>query len=232
MVGYYNNRSITAFAMTANLSASFRLLGARRVNGGRPRIALKSSMLYLASQSPRRKELLRRMGIQFRVVSSSYRERVKTGVPPSKLVMQHAQGKAKKAIVPPGARWILGADTVVYCRGRVLGKPKNYSEAFKMIRWLSGKNQYVYTGVVLLDIKNWKMRQGYSKTKIQVKDLPDQEIRQYLKKVNPLDKAGGCAIEQKPAIARRIRGSYTNILGLPVELVKKMLKQVKREKRT
>ena len=182
-------------------------------------------MLYLASQSPRRKELLRKMRIRFRVVPSSYRERVKPGVPPSKLVIEHARGKAKKGDVPPGARWVLGADTVIYCRDRILGKPKSYSDAFRMIRWLSGENQYVYTGVALLDLKSGKMYQGYLKTKTRVKNLSDQEIREYLKRVNPLDKAGGCAIEQKPIIASRVRGSYTNILGLPVELVKKILKQ-------
>lgn len=178
--------------------------------------------IYLASQSPRRKEILRQMKIKFRVVPSKYQEKPEKTVP-SKLVLKHAIGKAKGAVVPSANGLVIGSDTLVYASGRILGKPKSVKEAVKMLNLLSGKRHYVYTGIAVLDLATGKLRSGFDKTKVFVKKLNAEEITAYIPKVNSLDKAGAYAIQIQPYIVTRTEGSYTNIVGLPKELLKKLL---------
>ena len=109
-------------------------------------------MLYLASQSPRRRVLLQKLKRPFRVVRSSFCERIRPGEGPSRNAMRNAQGKAHGARLPAKARGVvIGADTFLYFRGRIIGKPKTLRQAFRMIRELSGKTHRVYTGLCLLD---------------------------------------------------------------------------------
>lgn len=181
-------------------------------------------MIYLASQSPRRKEILKQMGITFRVVASSYHEK-KSRKPPRRLVLDHAVGKAQKAKVSAKQGWVLGADTIVYCQGRVLGKPKHIKEAYQMLRSLSGRQHAVYTGVVLLDLQTGQMIKACEKTKVYIKKLSENEIRNYCLKVPPLDKAGAYAIQMKPKIVQKIQGSYSNVVGLSKELLLKLIRK-------
>lgn len=183
-------------------------------------------MIYLASQSPRRKELLKQLKVPFKVVRSRYRERNHEELSPAELVLKHACGKAKKAIVPNRARWILGADTVVGCAGKILGKPKSRKQALRMISLISGRSQTVYTGVVLWDRQKDTLHTGVEKTQVFLNRLSREAIQRYLEEADPLDKAGGLAIEEIPGCARRIKGSYSNVLGLPIELVKKLLQRL------
>ncbi len=176
--------------------------------------------LYLASQSPRRKEILKKMGIRFQVVESAYQEKHEN-TSPVKLVVKHAVGKASGAKLEKG--WVLGADTLVYCRGKVLGKPKTVKEAAAMLSLLSGRAHFVYTGVALYQAETGKLLKGYDKTKVFVRKLTRAEMLVYIQKVNSLDKAGAYAIQMKPRIVTKIKGSRTNVVGLPQELVKKMV---------
>ena len=181
-------------------------------------------LLYLASASPRRREILTKMKVAFRVVKSRYEEKHHTHLSPRELVLQHAAGKAKEAIVPSAAQFILGADTLVYCSRKILGKPKTEKEAVRMLSLLSGKAHHVYTGVVLWDRKAGKMKTMVSKTKVHVKKLSEEEILAYIPKVNSLDKAGAYAIQMRPKIVTKIQGSYSNVIGLPEEAVRRLLK--------
>lgn len=181
-------------------------------------------MVYLASQSPRRKEILKNLGIKFKVVNSNYEEKHKK-VSPSSLVLEHAVGKALGATLPRTARsgWVIGADTLVYAKGSVLGKPKTENEALKMLRMISGRGHYVYTGVAVKNIATGRVKKAYCKTKVVVKKLSKNEMLSYIKAVNSYDKAGAYAIQMKPKIVTRIVGSYTNVVGLPKEIVKKLI---------
>lgn len=184
----------------------------------------KKICIYLASQSARRKELLGKMGVTFRVIPSSYCEVMKRHTVPSRLVIEHAVGKVKLAKIPSGARIVLGADTLVFCRGRALGKPKTLKAAYRMLRGIAGRGHDVYTGIAVLDRDTGKIRTGYCRTKVFMKPLSKLEIIDYFRYVNPMDKAGAYAIQAGPKIISRIKGSYTNVVGLPVELVGKMLR--------
>lgn len=187
---------------------------------------VEAGVIYLASQSPRRKEILEKLGIPFKVISSRYQEKKMNHLTPYRHVIQHALGKVRLAEVPAKARFVLGADTLVIYQGKVLGKPKDMSEAFDMVSMLSGQAHHVYTGVVLRDCRTKKIQKGYAKTKVWMKKFTPAQIRHYLKRAHPLDKAGSYAIQAKPKIVDRIEGSYSNVVGLPVELLQGMLKNV------
>ena len=185
-----------------------------------------TKIIYLASASPRRHEILKRMKVRFRVVKSTYHEEHHSHLHPRVLVLRHAAGKARQAIVPVTGQFVLGADTLVYCRGKILGKPKTGKEAFDMLSLISGKQHEVYTGVALWDRKTGKIKKAVSRTRVFVKTLSEKEIRLYIQKVNSLDKAGAYAIQMKPGIVKKIEGSYSNVVGLPEEVVRKLLKLV------
>ena len=185
------------------------------------------AILYLASQSSRRRMILKKMKISFRVVKSAYVERIIPGVSPAKLVRIHAQGKARKARLPAGARFVLGADTVVVFRGRVLGKPRHREEAVRMLTALQGRNHWVYTGVALRDRMTGRERTRICRTKVLMKKMTAPAISNYLRCVNPLDKAGSYGIQEGPRIIRKVEGSYTNVVGLPVETLGRLLRAFK-----
>jgi septum formation protein len=182
-------------------------------------------MIYLASQSPRRKEILRKMKIPFRVVKSRYEEKIIAKLSPKDLVLQHAVGKARHAKAPKAARWILGSDTIVYCQGKVLGKPQTERQATQMLSLLSGKSHYVYTGVALWDRKTGKIQKEACKTRVRIKKISLDQIRSYIYKVNSFDKAGAYAIQMRPKIVAKISGSYSNVMGLPKEVVRALIRR-------
>lgn len=183
------------------------------------------NILGLASQSPRRREILTRMGIRFRVVPSHYEERFFRGHSPVKLALRHAVGKAKGAVLPKTIRFVMGADTVVACRGKILGKPANEKAAHQMIQFLSGRTNAVITAVALWDRREGVLLAETSRSKVFIKKMSPEECLNYVRRSHPYDKAGGYAIQGGPRIARRLSGSYSNIVGCPRELVRKMLKK-------
>lgn len=183
-------------------------------------------MIYLASQSPRRSAFLRQMKVPFRVVASRYRERGLRHLAPGELAVRHAVGKARGAVLPKAARYVLGADTVVWCRGRALGKPRTLAEAAGMLRRLSGKKHEVYTGLALWDRRSGVFLTAFSRTEVWIRKLSAASIETYLRKVGPYDKAGAYAIQCRPRIVARLRGSYSNVVGLPRELFRKLLRNL------
>jgi len=183
-------------------------------------------LIYLASQSARRQEILRNMGISFKVVPSTYRERWCRKSSPEDLSLRHAFHKAQKAVLPVRARFVLGGDTIVWHARHGLGKPGSRAEAIRMVKRLSGKKHEVYTGLVLWDRKTGRVLKGCAKTEVWMKSLSEARIRHYVDRTHPYDKAGSYAIQEKPAIVRRILGSYSNVVGFPKELFRKMLSQM------
>lgn len=176
------------------------------------------SRLYLASQSPRRAELLSQVGIEYTVVSSSYEEANHGFDNPIEMVKAQALGKARCAEGVSEGGFVLGADTIVILDGMTLGKPLDEAEARQMLTKLSGRVHSVVTGVALL-IKD-KEIVFHNETKVYFKTLAPFEIDSYIASGEPMDKAGAYGIQGKGALwVEKIEGSYTNVVGLPVEHV-------------
>ena len=174
--------------------------------------------LYLASQSPRRTELLTQVGIDHIVVSSTYEEANKGYDDPIEMVKEQALGKARAAVGVPEGSIVLDADTIVVLDNQVLGKPHNESKARHMLERLSGQVHSVITGVALL-IKGQEIV-FHNETKVYFKTLQDFKIESYIDSMEPMDKAGAYGIQGKGALlVDKIEGSYTNVVGLPVEHV-------------
>lgn len=188
----------------------------------------------LASASPRRKELFSQLADSFEIIPSDFdEERISRKLAPAALVKALAEGKAKAVATRPEneGKTVLGSDTVVAFSQKVLGKPKDEADAFAMLRSLSGKKHYVYTGVCLMQVKAGKIvwkKTAAAKTAVYFENLSDEFIREYVAGGSPMDKAGAYGI-QDGGLVRKIKGSYSNVVGLPVELVGKMI--TKAEKR-
>ena len=174
--------------------------------------------LILASVSPRRKELL--SGVCEFEIQPSHFEEVKEGSA-QEVVLQNARGKALEVLARfPDCR-VLGADTVVALDGKILGKPKDGEDAKRMLRLLSGRVHSVFTGVCLADKDERKER--VVEAKVLFKTLSEDLIESYVLSGTPLDKAGAYGV-QDGVVVESIQGSYTNVMGLPMEAVKEMLK--------
>ncbi len=178
--------------------------------------------LILASNSPRRRELLGELGVPFEVVSPQFEE-VAEGLSARDLALSFAEGKAKEVFLRYPAAYVLGADTVVCYGGEILGKPKDGADAKRMLRLLSGRTHSVFTGVCL--VGQGVFLREVAETKVTFFPLSEEFIEQYVAGGSPLDKAGAYGI-QDGALAERYTGSYTNVIGLPMETVEKFLKEV------
>ena len=140
--------------------------------------------------------------------------------------MRNAIGKARRAEVPRGSAKgiVIGADTFLYFRGRVIGKPRTLREAHWLLQSLSGNSHWVYTGICVLDVATGRVRAGYDKTKVTFKPLTQEAVARLLKRMSPLDKAGGYAIqEDRGELIARLEGSRSNVIGLPMELLRRIL---------
>lgn len=187
-------------------------------------------MIYLASKSSRRRELLKQAKIPFKIVPSKFKERTFPGGV-RKTVVMNAVGKAVGATHRVACTSkngiVLGADTLVYSKGKLLGKPKNREAAFRMLKSLAGTRHYVYTGIALFNLETRKWKKACVKSTIVMKKMSDDQVRHYLSKVNPLDKAGAYAIQEHgDHLIKKIEGSYTNVVGLPMEKLKELLKEL------
>jgi septum formation protein len=170
--------------------------------------------LILASTSPRRAELLKSAGLAFAVVAPDADEKLHSGETPVEYAVRTAREKAESLSAPPGTI-VLGADTVVAAEGRILGKPADADDAKHMLRLLSGKMHEVITGVCLRSAK--KTVCFHVATAVLFRDLSEEEVADYVATGDPLDKAGAYAIQNGAAgMVRRIDGSYSNVVGLPL----------------
>ena len=119
---------------------------------------------------------------------------------------------------------VVGADTFLYFNGRVIGKPKTFAHALRMLKELAGKSHWVYTGLCLRDIQSGCLRTGFAKSKVTFRRLSPEAIARYVVRVHALDKAGGYAVqEDRGELIAKIDGSRTNVIGLPIELLRRQL---------
>jgi septum formation protein len=180
--------------------------------------------LVLASHSPRRKQLLMDLGVNFYEAENGFVEIEHSGCPPWQHVQHNALGKARSAAARCKNAIIIGADTVVVYRKRVLGKPKNMEEAMEYLQLLQGKTHAVYTGLGIIDTKENITVTDCEKTLVTMRPLNEKEIRAYLSRIKPLDKAGAYAIQGAGAvIVKGISGCYYNVVGFPIALLEQML---------
>ena len=175
--------------------------------------------LYLASKSPRRRELLAEIVPHFEVEPSLFEESAK-GLSAYETVSLFSKEKAREVHARLGGV-ALGADTVVCLDGKILGKPRDKAEAAEMLRALSGREHEVYTGVFLAGEKEFS---AVVCTKVRFNTLSEELIQLYIERENPLDKAGAYGIQDGYDLVASIEGSYTNVVGLPVEETRALLK--------
>ena len=189
---------------------------------------MRPRILILASASPRRQALLRSAGISFEGIPSEVEEEMEEGETPDEHVIRLARLKAVKVGKKHKTRWVLAADTVVVIDGRILGKPRDRREAEGMLEMLSAREHRVVTGYCLLQMSSGKSRQGRVVSRVRFKDLSLDEIRWYLDTGEPFGKAGAYAIQGKAAfMVQEVRGSYTNVVGLPLCEVVEALREMR-----
>jgi septum formation protein len=180
--------------------------------------------LILASASPRRRELLGRLGIPFRVVVADVTEHEDTSTDPRVMVAHNAALKADWVAARFPEALVLGADTTVFIDGFALNKPRDAGQARAMLRRLSGRTHTVFTGLALRRQRDRLAIDEGVASEVTFKSLDDAVIEAYLARVNTLDKAGGYAIQEHgEMIVAGHAGSFTNIIGLPVESTKQIL---------
>ncbi|MGI6726016.1 MAG: Maf family protein [Christensenellales bacterium] len=177
--------------------------------------------LILASSSPRRQELLAMMGLNFDVFSPQVDECLRGS--PREVVMALALRKASVAAAAFPADFVLAADTLVVIDGQALGKPADYADALRMLRLLNGAWHEVHTGVCL--IVDGRIQQEHAVTQVLFTRMSEDEMAGYCRSGEPLGKAGAYAIQGLGGMfIEQICGSYTNVVGLPTALVRRMLK--------
>lgn len=174
----------------------------------------------LASASPRRKEILQRAGLSFKV-DAGYEEAVLPGLSPHILAKRLSRLKAEAVAPRHRNALIIAADTIVIFRERIFGKPQSASEAKRMLSILSGRSHSVITGFTIFDTKTGKRLTRSVETIVYFRKMERQEIEGYVRSGEPLDKAGGYAIQGLGGVfIRKIDGDYYNVMGLPLsELV-------------
>lgn len=183
--------------------------------------------LILASKSPRRCYLLEQAGIEFSVIPSSFDENSIKLSSPDIYVRQLAESKAGDISEQYPDSWVIGADTIVLIDGTILGKPGSSTEARTMLKSLSGKTHQVLTGYCICCHRIGRLFSETVKTEVRFKKLTEKEIDWYINSGEPFDKAGAYGIQGIGMfLVRRINGSYTNVVGLPVcEIVEYLIKE-------
>lgn len=184
--------------------------------------------IILASSSPRRKELLRALGLEIDVIHPSSDETFSVGEAPEECALRISLEKALSvsATLPDGSI-VIGADTIVVVDGEILGKPGDPGEASTMLHKLSGKEHRVYTAFSIVRAKNERLHSEIVGTRVLVKPLAASEIEGYIKTGEPMDKAGAYAIQGSGSfMVSGIEGSYSNVVGLPVEELLEALKKL------
>ncbi len=177
--------------------------------------------LVLASASPRRAELLRQLGFEFKVVPSTVPEIHHDQLTAQEASQINAYRKARAVAKRFPDMVVLGADTLVYLESTLYGKPACLEAAYEMLEQLQGRTHQVVTAICLLHLREHRQRVFAETTAVTFRALDAVAIRRYLTRVNPLDKAGAYAIQEEgELLVERIDGSYTNVVGLPLERLK------------
>lgn len=188
---------------------------------------LATPCFILASASPRRRQLLQEAGVAFTVEPSNTDETVLPGESPGDYAIRVAREKAQAVATHHPNSWVLGADTIVALDGHIFGKPQSTEDGFTMLRSLSGHSHQVMTAFVLLDCSGQVQKSQVVSSRVTFKSLSDEQIREYLATGEPFDKAGAYAVQGLgAALVEQVEGSYTNVVGLPVEEVLAVLRCV------
>ena len=177
----------------------------------------EKSPIFLASESPRRKELLQQLGLQFEVVNAPVEEIALPNEPPESYVLRIAIEKALSGFNKVAGKkiWVVGGDTAVMLSGRVFGKPKNEVDAFRMLSKLSGQTHEVLSAVAI--VFDGEVFSALNKTSVTFKVLSESEIMDYISTDEPFGKAGSYAIQGLGAkFIKRIDGSYSAVMGVPL----------------
>lgn len=188
--------------------------------------------IILASKSPRRRELLEKAGIKFKIAESKFEEYFDPKLNPRELVEKLSLEKAK-AVYRKNSRAggnkaiIIAADTLIVCDGKVLGKPKNEKDAKRMLQFLSGKVHSIITAFTIIDGDLNKIITKSEETKIHMRKINDNEINGYVQTNEPFDKAGAYAVQGiAEKFIEKIEGNFDNAVGLPLNSLMKELKKI------
>ncbi|MDD6203959.1 MAG: Maf family protein [Firmicutes bacterium] len=187
---------------------------------------IKNTELFLASSSPRRKELLAKLGIPFKVAAFDADEKVPDGMTAESAVEYLACLKARCAAERVNGI-VIGADTVVEKDGHIMGKPDGKDDAFRMLSTLSGSEHNVHTGVCVLETESGRCICGHETTRVFFDELTPDEINRYIETGETCDKAGAYGIQGEGGkFVRRIEGDYYSVVGLPLNMLYRMLKEI------
>jgi septum formation protein len=182
--------------------------------------------LILASASPRRAALLKQLNLDFQVVPSDAPEILDEQLSPLELCQLNAHRKARVIAKKHPDAMVLGADTLVFLGGEILGKPADLAEARRMLGRLQGRTHQVVTGVSLIHLRAYRERTFAVSTDVTFHQLTVEQINIYLTKLNPLDKAGAYAIQEHgDTIVSETSGSFSNVVGLPIEMLKEEIRR-------
>jgi septum formation protein len=186
---------------------------------------ITNKTLVLASSSPRRQELIRTLGIPYRIAVSDADETVELGLSPAEIVETLSLRKA--LVVWPQCQFseiVIGSDTIVVVDNEVLGKPKDAQDAAVMLERLQGRTHEVYSGVACIDAEDGRRHVSHRVTKVKMKPLQNEQIQRYIATGEPMDKAGSYGIQGLGAtIVEGIEGDYFNVVGLPLSLLSELL---------
>lgn len=192
--------------------------------------------IILGSASPRRRELMAQIGLEFEVVVSHKEEHYESIIP-EEIVKELALMKAENVASELDEQGtvkdtiIIGADTIVVLDNQILGKPKDEADAFRMLKDLQGRAHQVFTGVAILDFDKEGIRKTHNhavETKVYVHEMDESEITSYIQSGEPMDKAGAYGIQGKfAAYIDQIEGDYYNVVGLPVSYVYQQIKAIR-----
>ncbi len=178
---------------------------------------LKFPSIILASKSPRRQELLKLMDLDFRIVLKEVDESYPDNLTPEEIAVYIARKKAEAFDEIVSDEIVLTADTIVSVEGHILGKPDTEEHAVEMLKMLSGKTHQVITGVCLFYKHHY--HSFYDVSEVTFRDMNQEELKHYVTKYKPMDKAGSYGIQEWIGVTgiKKINGSYTNVVGLPTE---------------
>ena len=183
--------------------------------------------IILASKSKARQKLLRQIGLKFRIVESHVKEEKILKGSCGDFVTRNALKKARDIAGRLDSGIIIGADTVVLVGKTIVGKPRTMRDAYKALRTLSKKPQWVYTGLAVIDVDSGKEYTDYEKTKVYMYPLTDLQIKHYFSKISPFDKAGSFDVQGPGSIfIDRIEGCFYNVVGLPLAKLAKIFRRM------
>ena len=180
---------------------------------------MRSAAIVLASGSPRRKQLLQQIDLEFLVIPSQVHEDFDLDLSPEKFVEHYAKEKAKDIAKAHPDKWIIGADTIVVFNAEILGKPKDRDDSFRMLKMLSGNTHQVFTGVSIQQSKMQVSDTFHEYTNVTFNTLDDMVISYYIDTYKPFDKAGSYGIQDWFSVCvNHIDGCFYNVMGFPLSM--------------